>query len=78
MTEKDKIKREALRKLEEYVRYYLMILADEGLSIDEFVYEPVEGTFTSEEEAEIANLVERIQGREGLIEYCTYNGIEIK
>lgn len=78
MTEKDKIKREALRKLCEYVSNNLRLLVREGRSIDDFVYEPVEGTFTSEEDAEIANLTKRIQCKEGLIEYCKYNGIEIE
>lgn len=78
MAEKDKIKREALRKLKEYVSENISLLIGEGRSIDEFVYEPVEGTFTSEEEIEIANITKRIQCKEGLIEYCKYNGIEIE
>lgn len=77
MTEKDKIKREALQKLQVYVGDNLKLLAGEGLSINEFVFEPDEGYFTSEEETEIANLVKRIKSKEGLIEYCKYNGIEI-
>lgn len=74
---KDEIKKEALRKLNEYVKGELKYLVDNNLSIDSFSLENMlDDYLTNEERKEVSsNLKQLIEGH--VVDYCKTNGIDI-
>lgn len=77
MEEKDIIKKEALRKLNDYVKGELKYLVDNNLSIDSFSLENMlDDYLTKEERKEVSSNLKQL--KEGhVVDYCKTNGIDI-
>ena len=77
MEEKDIIKKEALRKLNDYVKGELKYLVDNNLSIDSFSLDNMlDNYLTDEEQKEVSHNLKHL--KEGhVVDYCKNNEIEI-
>lgn len=73
----DLIKRCALCKLREYVKSGIEELKEGMLPLSFFKFDPLEGSFSEEELKEIRRIIERIQTKEGLVDYCLFNDIDL-
>lgn len=76
MTNQDRIKRSALKKLHEFVKFEIKCLEDGNLSLEYFSDEPVEGYFTTDEIKEVKPILHRLKTKEGIILECNIIGIE--
>lgn len=74
MTEKDKIKKQALAKLDGLVKDSLKYLEDSKQGLKAYNLEIPEGYFTKEEADEITNSIKQATNEPKT--YCTYRGIE--
>lgn len=78
MTEQDKLKKEALEKLERLVKAELKYLEDTGKTLDNFTSEHIRDKFSEDEVKEIRNSLESLLTHRFLFRYCKITGIESK